>query len=167
MMPKPFSVPAAQPKRGAVIDGIYRYRLWREVDPAGKGTVTFIMLNPSTADASADDPTIRKCLGFANMWGFATLEVCNLFALRATDPDALKPHSDPVGPRNDEFLQQAATNSGLIIAAWGTKGALRGREKAVAGLFKELHCLRTTKAGHPEHPLYLPYSLKPAPWMPR
>lgn len=78
--------------------GAYRYRLDRLGALLGRGAVNFVMLNPSTADAEQDDPTIRRCLGYAFRWGFARLIVTNLYALRSTDPRALWEHPDPIGP---------------------------------------------------------------------
>ena len=86
-------------------DGVYRYRLWREWD-ADLPSCLFIMLNPSTADATQDDPTIRRCIDYARRWGFGRLEVGNLFALRSTDPKALYAADDPVGPDNDDALME-------------------------------------------------------------
>ena len=137
-------------------DGTYRYRLHRTWDTA-KPTLAFIMLNPSTADATDDDPTIRRCLGYAKDWGYGRLVVGNLFALRSTDPANLKDHSDPVGPANDEHLQAICDEADRVVVAWGTKGTLHGREQAVAdALDADLYALNTTKDGHPNHPLYQP-----------
>src|SRR5689334_18589152 len=118
----------SQPTGGALFDptGRYRYRLWRQWDPA-KPAVAFVMLNPSTADATTDDPTIRRCFGFAQGWGFGRLEVVNLFALRATDPRELARHPDPVGPANDAHIAAALALTDQAVAAWGCGGALRER----------------------------------------
>jgi len=83
--------------------GQYRYVLWRDTG-TGEGSVVFIMLNPSTADATTDDPTIRRCLGFARHWGYRTLVVVNLFALRATNPRMLLTHTQRIGRLNDDWL---------------------------------------------------------------
>lgn len=105
--------------RGALISecGLYRYRLWRRwgIGPHA----TWIMLNPSTADADLDDPTIRRCIGFARAWGFSAIEVVNLFALRATNPRELGRSADPIGPDNDRHLSEAGRAAELRIAAWG------------------------------------------------
>ncbi len=147
--------------------GKYRYYLMREW-AHGEGTCLFIMLNPSTADAEKDDPTIRKCIGFAKEWGFQKLEVVNLFAYRATDPKELATVRDPVGLGNDSYLVSCSRNAQMVICAWGTKGAILGRDMIVASALMDrhidLHFIRQTKAGHPGHPLYLPYGLKPQPW---
>lgn len=145
--------------------GKYRYLLQRSWD-AQLQAVCFIMLNPSTADANVDDPTIRRCLGFAKTLGFGQLEVCNLFGLRATDPLELKKHADPVGnPANDEQLLVSAKTCHLVICAWGTLGVLRSRNAEVLAMLRGAgiapHALRISKHGHPTHPLYLPANLTP------
>lgn len=135
----------------------YRYRLgriWNLDVPA----MTFIGLNPSTADAMADDPTIRRCRNFALREGCGGLVMVNLFAYRSTDPGALRHVEDPVGPDNANYLLLMAASAGPAVAAWGTGGSLHGRDRAVLRLLngmKKLHCLGTTKDGHPRHPLYL------------
>jgi hypothetical protein len=155
---------------GATISlcGLYRYTLTRDTG-GGSGIVNFIMLNPSTADASVDDPTIRRCIGFARAWGYRTLVVTNLFALRATDPAALKTAVEAVGPENDGHLLEQARVADLVVCAWGATGKLYGRGDRVTLILavearKTLHCLRKTAAGHPGHPLYLPASLTPQRW---
>lgn len=143
----------------------YRYSLWRDLPP-GDGTVCFIMLNPSTATAWEDDPTIRRCIGFARRWGYARLMVVNLFAYRSTDPAALKTAWEPVGPENDEQIVEAVSSADLTVCAWGQHGRLFGREAKVRELLAgyELTALRRAKNGSPCHPLYLPGALNPEPW---
>lgn len=144
-------------------DGLYRYWLSRTIAPIGK-KVTFICLNPSTADASYNDPTISRCISFAKQWGAANLIVVNLFAYRSTDPRALKVAYDPVGPENDTWLTKAVTQSDLVVAAWGNGGNLNGRAELVKSMFpRQLCALRLTKQGMPGHPLYLPSGLRPTP----
>jgi hypothetical protein len=153
--------------RGAVIsaDGLYRYSLKRAWEPDGiAGGVLFIMLNPSTADGEQDDPTIRRCIAYAKAWGAHGLEVVNLFAFRATDPDELLRTSRPIGPENDAAIRDALTRAGLVVAAWGTHEAARGRDRAVTELVTrthDLHALALSNDGHPKHPLYLRKSLQP------
>jgi len=152
--------------RGAIIDGRFRYLLWRTVGEASNGTVLFIMLNPSTADAQVDDPTLRRCMVFARTWGFARLEVCNLFALRTPDPAVLKRSRGAVGPKNDAYIRQACARASLIVAAWGTNGGHRNRAENVSRLLEPQHqlfALRLTRTGHPAHPLYLPKTVTPEP----
>ena len=136
-------------------DRTYRYLLTRDLT-FGAGTALFIMLNPSTADETVDDPTIRRCMGFAKTWGYRNLEVCNLFALRATNPKALAEHVDPVGMDNDIHIAGAVSRSCLTVLAWGNHGVLFNRGEQVArSLFVQPWCLGITKVGEPKHPLYV------------
>lgn len=146
-------------KSFALIDstGKYRYYLVREWDPV-KPRVLYIMLNPSTADAIKDDPTIRRCIGLAKSWGYGSIEVVNLFAYRATNPKELYNTTDPVGPDNNKHIIEAIKRAKLVIAAWGTKGIILGREKQVRTLLASachLYSLGLTKEGYPKHPLYI------------
>ncbi len=122
------------------------------------------MLNPSTADATVDDPTIRRIVGFSQSWGWGGAKVYNLFALRSPTPSALKQHPDPVGPDNDGHL--AAITPGLpIIAAWGQWGdhlnRARGVCTALAAAGHTLQCVGMNKGGSPKHPLYVPGQVRP------
>jgi hypothetical protein len=142
----------------------WRYSLSREVARLeGNGAVAFIGLNPSTADETADDPTIRRCIGFARRWGFARLKVINLFAFRSTDPAALLAAPDPVGPENDSTILEGIRESDLVVCAWGAFPN-SGRAADVLPLIAAPHCLGTTKNGSPRHPLYLRASIDPMPW---
>ena len=135
----------------------YRYALTRTWDKE-KPTVMFIMLNPSTADEHTDDPTIRRCINYARSWGYGGILVCNLFALRATDPEAMKRHPDPIGDRNDDFIQLAVLSVDKIVIGWGAHGMHRSRQRHMVRMLKDykLWCFGTTKTGNPKHPLYLP-----------
>jgi hypothetical protein len=119
--------------------------------------MAFVMLNPSTADAYADDPTIRRCIGFAVRDGYDEICVMNLFAGRATKPDALFRMSDPEGPENDQHWSALKASDAMIICAWGAdKRAIPQGEKFIAAMRgRDLHCLGMSKDGHPRHPLYL------------
>ncbi|KVP17103.1 DUF1643 domain-containing protein [Burkholderia ubonensis] len=146
----------------------YRYALWRHWG-ALPGTVDlgyamFVGLNPSTADETNDDPTIRRCIAFAQSWGYSGVCMVNLFAFRATYPADLLQASDPVGPENDAWLKHFAHHASVVIAAWGVHGTHLARDAAVKELLPQLHCLRRTKDGHPGHPLYLPKTLVPQPF---
>lgn len=165
----------ARPERSAVIsdDDRYRYRLDRRFPVGeGKGGVTFVMLNPSTADAEKDDPTIRKCVGFARRWGKNRVYVVNLFAYRATMPgDLLQAHRsgiDVVGPENEFYVQGAVGGSDLVVAAWGRnvepwKWSREHVAKLVGG-YRDMRCLGTTVGGSPVHPLMIPYDRKLIPF---
>jgi len=137
-------------------DLIYRYALWRVWDD-DRPYVQFIGLNPSTADAVEDDPTIRKCYGFASRWGYGGFCMTNLFAFRATKPAVMKRAVDPVGPENDQWLNAVASFADIQVAAWGLHGRHRGRDKIVLAMFPNLQCIHVTKDGHPGHPLMLGY----------
>jgi hypothetical protein len=152
--------------------GLYRYQLSRHW---GEGTdgrfVVFVMLNPSTADGVHNDATIRRCIGFAQSWGYGGLTVVNLFAYRSTSPDVLHIVEDPIGPENRHHIQQAVkTVRGPVVCAWGTGGGYLDQDKAVLGWIRDLGVspmvLKLTKYGHPFHPLYLPGNLTPMPWAP-
>jgi hypothetical protein len=161
-------------------DGRYRYLLWREwrgshdpenwdwlgdADGAGQPLgeprpCLFVMLNPSTADAAQDDPTIRRCVSFARAWQFERLEVVNLFAFRSTSPAgllALSALDDPVGPENLEHVRDAAERAGRIVCAWGAYGGFLGQDQTVLGWMGDRLklALGFTKGGHPRHPLYV------------
>lgn len=111
------------------------------------------MLNPSTADGTQDDPTLRRCLGFARDWGYGSLTVANLYAYRATDPAELKQVADPVGPECDYYLQRCAEEASLVMAAWGMH-AQPGRVAQVRSILGPgVMALAWTKAGQPRHPL--------------
>jgi hypothetical protein len=140
-------------------DRVYRYQLTRTWNPAWP-SITWIMLNPSTADAFTDDATIAKIVkSFARPWAAGGITVVNLFAWRATDPAGLRTAGDPVGARNDEFIADVCQPGGIVIAAWGAHGSLGGRGPAVARALAargvELRCLGLTYGGHPRHPLYV------------
>ena len=145
--------------------GRYRYQLGRRW-AAGGPVVAFVMLNPSTADAERDDPTIRRCAGFARRWGFAAMTVVNLFALRATDPARLRRARDPVGPANDGHIAAAAAGADAVVLAWGAHGDLRGRDRDVLALLAGVRpaCLGVTRGGQPRHPLYLPRATRRRPF---
>lgn len=153
---------------------MYRYALRRQVSPWTRGskghvpghdTVLFVMLNPSTADEIQDDPTIRRCFGFAHRWGYKRLLIGNIFAYRATDPRELKIAHDPIGPLNNRWLAKLARDADLVIAAWGTHGNLDRRHEEVLAMFGRmavpLHALNVTKDGFPGHPLYRPLDAVP------
>jgi hypothetical protein len=147
--------------------GCYRYWLTRTWDKS-RPAVCWLMLNPSTADAIRDDPTIRRCLGFARRWGHGGIVVVNLFAWRAADPAELARIVDPVGPENDAAVRSHA--QGLrVIAAWGSKGDLQGRAESVLQHLKRfrVECLGVTSAGQPRHPLYVASETVPVRFRPR
>lgn len=163
-------------QRSAVISecGKYRYRLERDLGYGGR-SIAFIMVNPSTADASVDDATIRKCIGFAERHGFGRLIVGNKFAWRATDVKELRAAPDAIGPENDAHLERIMRDADLIAVAWGPLSKLpdrlRSRWRKVASIAERagrpLHCFGTAQDGHPRHPLMLAYDTKLAEWSAR
>ena len=136
--------------------GRYRYRLTRQLS-GNRGPLLVVGLNPSTADATHNDPTIRRCMGFASRWDHSALVVVNLFAYRATQPKDLKTATDPIGPDCDTILLESAKACSRILVAWGNHGAYLKRHKQVLGLLsgQHLECLGTTQSGFPRHPLYM------------
>jgi hypothetical protein len=149
--------------------GLYRYEL-RRVWKAHKRTMVFVGLNPSTADESTDDPTIRRILGFADDWGYGTLVMLNVFAFRSTDPKALHERAargrDVIGSQNDATIRStfAAHRRDKLVIGWGAHGVLLERGRDVAAMAMSVHprpeCLGLTQSGQPKHPLYLAASTK-------
>ena len=145
-------------------DRRYRYRLWRcWGDPELR--CVFAGLNPSTADEITDDPTIRKCIGFAKRWGFGAIDVVNLFAFRSTEPAGLLAVEDPVGRRNGYHVTLAFRDAKRIVWAWGSHGPRLQRLLLSASLSVravertcEVGMLGFTRDGSPRHPLMLAYS---------
>jgi len=143
-----------------------RYRLSRCWN-ARRPSIAFVLLNPSTADSRRNDPTVRRCIGFAQRWGYGRLEVVNLFALRATHVVDLREAARRfgarfvIGPENNRHLMNAVRSVDRVVAAWGVHGALHERGARVLDLFErrtpglDLHCLGQTTEGFPRHPLYL------------
>jgi hypothetical protein len=157
-------------------DRVHRYTLWREwvsvfTNEDDFHFVNFICLNPSTATETKDDPTMRKCIKFAKAWGYDAMCVTNIFAFRSTDPEGMKAAADPIGPDNDYFLENVASDADLVVAAWSQHATFMGRgrdvQKMLASLMKPIHYLRmgTGKDPQPWHPLYLPDSTKPQLWV--
>lgn len=134
----------------------FRYALWRDWNWQGYANrVAFVGLNPSTADENVDDPTIRRCIGFAKAWGFGGIVMLNLYGFRATDPKAMLSALDRVGPGNDEELAYQRTRVGLIVAAWGAHAEQSRATEVCKILAKSIYALGSTKSGMPKHPLYL------------
>jgi hypothetical protein len=138
-------------------DPCYRYLLWRNWGQ-GSSICVFIGLNPSTADASHDDATSRRCIGYARRWGFDALVLVNLFAYRSVEPRVLRCAIDPVGEHNDRVLDSVTRSAALIVCAWGNEGRMRDRANAVLARLRSagraLTCLGITQCGEPVHPLY-------------
>jgi hypothetical protein len=142
----------------------YRYTLRRVWAPR-KAECCFVMLNPSTADENANDPTVERCQRRAIAMGFGALNVVNIFALRSTDPGLLYRVDDPVGPHNDGAIVTTAIRSQMTICGWGTHGELHGRGGRVLAMLRAHGvapmALRINANGTPAHPLYIPYTNRP------
>lgn len=153
-------------KRTAVFDrtGRYRYCLERRWQAKGS-SVAFVMLNPSQADASRDDPTLRACMQFAQRWEHAALCVVNLFSYRTPHPAVLKQANDPIGDENDRYLLQAVEAADQVVLAWGNWGSLARRDRTVLTLLTphqaKLTYLQLNRSGQPRHPLYIKRSVLP------
>ena len=152
---------------GAVFSpcGEYRYMLRRSLDLLGRGTVVFCMLNPSTANATENDPTVRRCIDYAKQWGAFDLIVVNAYAYRATDPREMRKTDDPVGPANDIWIEGAARSAtpGWFICAWGVNIEDERQRKVLPMIRRHTPAmaLALTKNGTPRHPLYLRKDLVP------
>lgn len=151
----------------------YRYCLYREwgaptvlekLSAKSEEFVLFVGLNPSTADETKDDPTIRCCRGFATRWGYRAMFMANLFAIRATDPAVMKQCIDPVGYENDALLSTLAREASMVVVAWGNHGTHMERDVEVTKIINRdsrligPYCFGVTLSGQPKHPLRQPYS---------
>lgn len=145
-------------------DNKYRYSLSRDWDMS-LPLLNFCMLNPSTADATVNDPTIERCIRRAKDMGYGGVIITNIFAFRSTDPKALKRTSDPIGWENDKHIIHAAQISKMTICGWGKHGSLYGRGDKVLETLKfwgnKIYALKVNKDGSPAHPLYIGYDVKP------
>ena len=154
-------------KGGATIEGDHRYHLWRRWED-GTSSVCWVMLNPSTADATNPDPTVTKCIGYARRWGYGAIDVINLYTLRTKSPQILKEAGYPNGERADWMITHVLSRAiGRVILGWGTK-AERSRPLEVLRMIRDAGhtpmALRVTNGGHPQHPLYLPYDQQLVPF---
>lgn len=161
--------------RDASISECGRYRWWlRRVwdapllnDGRFQGVINFVMLNPSTADAEIDDPTIRRCIAYAKSWGYGGLTVTNLYAFRSTDPRELKRATNPVGEWNSRYVREFANDADMTVCAWGNNAEPYHAQEVLGWLLEssdKVTALRVSKTGQPCHPLYLPGNLEPQPF---
>lgn len=150
---------------------LYRYSLWRDWADSDTfpGRCVFIGLNPSTADEQDDDPTIRRCIGFAKAWGFPGMTMLNAYAWRSTDPTGLLIPDDPVGPGNDAAIRDTVSRAELVVCCWGNHCLRERQEKILDVIYstgsglrmaKLVQCLGRNASGSPKHPLYLSKATK-------
>ncbi len=151
-------------------DRKYRYTLWREwSELLGEDQIcNFICLNPSTADETKDDPTIRRCIDFSKRWGYTAFVMTNLFAWRDTSPTEMMKQAKPIGAENDDWIHGVASYASRVVIAWGKDGGHMGRGPIVRRMLQEsgirLHHLGRCQNGEPKHPLYLPKITMPQAW---
>jgi len=147
--------------------GLYRYRLDRNINGLLGGKVyAFFGVNPSTADSSTDDATVRKWRGFVSRWGGSRFIVGNVFAYRATDVKELAIVDSPIGPLNDRYLHDICTEADILVPCWGDRGKLPQQLRRhldyamsyVQSFRKPVMTFGVTKGGDPLHPLMLGYS---------
>ena len=155
-------MPDVQPMHNAIFSPDRRYRYWLEARLSdADGICMFLMLNPSTADEMKSDPTVTRAKGFARSWGYGTLWVCNIFALRATQPAVLRKDPEPVGADNDDYILRSARRSDEVVCAWGNHGEHLDRGAQVMSMLEsQASNVRTghlgmTMRNQPKHPLYL------------
>jgi len=138
----------------------YRYALWRIWDK-NKPLIMFIGLNPSTANDTTDDPTIRRVKRFASNWGFGGVYMMNLFGLISPYPEDLQKNNDPLGD-NDGWIEKIASKCDKIIFAWGSFPEAYERAKEVTNRYNG-YALVINKDGSPRHPLYVKSDIEPIP----
>lgn len=146
--------------------GLFRYSLRRAWVVNPERWLMWVMLNPSTADGTKDDPTIRRCVGFAERWGYHGIIVENLYAFRATEPRDLKRAEEPVGSENDAAIFRSAAKARRVVCAWGQRGPKQVRTQEVARLLDgySTYAMGFTKHNYPRHPLMLPNNTRPEFW---
>ncbi len=138
----------------------YRYVLRRNWNRQ-KPIVAFIGLNPSSANETSDDPTSRRCMGFANDWGYGGISLINLFAFCAHSPKSMMMAADPIGSENDRWIDRVISESDLVIAAWGNRGTFMDRANELHSRIDNMYCLKLTERGQPMHPLYVKADIIP------
>lgn len=136
----------------------YRYALWRIWDDS-MPKVMFIGLNPSKANETTDDPTIRRVHRFAIEWGYGGFYMLNLYAWVTPYPGELLNCEDPVG-NNDEWIEKIAGKCDKVIFAWGSGEMAESRASIMAEKLDGF-VLKHNKNGSPRHPLYVPSGTKP------
>ncbi|MFA5490202.1 MAG: DUF1643 domain-containing protein [Candidimonas sp.] len=156
----------------AILSDDHKHRFWLSRQWATGPLVIFVMHNPSTADADIDDPTIRRCIAFAEQWGYGGLGVVNRFSIRSSNPDDLWKTAYPNHQINDKILNHVVEKCESIVAAWGKHGknayqrsVISERDNFIFNLChrykRNISYIEVTKEGIPRHPLYLKGNLLP------
>lgn len=147
---------------------LYRYDLTRSWGDDPMNRIVFIGLNPSTATEVQNDPTVARCIRYAQDWGYDAMTMLNAFAYRSTDPAKLRRVADPVGKATDQYIRRLTGEARLVLLCWGTHAVHLNREAILLEKLlrwdRPLYCLKLTQAGHPSHPLYLRKDLQPLPF---
>jgi hypothetical protein len=133
------------------------YRIWDKEKPC----VMFIGLNPSVANETANDPTIRRVISFAKLWGYGGVYMTNLFSMVSTDPKKLIIQKD--NTENDRHLTEVSSKCQIIVYAYGNFEVF-GRDKEVLALLPAGYALQINKNGTPKHPLYVKADITPVPF---
>ena len=149
----------------------YRYTLSRNVDMFGEKVFAYFGVNPSTADETIDDQTVKKWIGFTAKNAGSSFVVGNVFAYRATDVNELAKIEDPVGPDNDKYISMLIDQADVLVPCWGARGKLpetmRDRLDEIMSLLKRsgkpVLCFGLTASGDPKHPMMLSYETKLVP----
>lgn len=141
----------------------YRYELRRVWNHKEK-LVCWIMLNPSTADAEHNDPSVQRCMNYTKSWKYGGVIITNLFGLRSTDPKKLWSTNEPIGPGNEEFIINADKEADLTVMAWGIHGLYKNQAQHILNFLRQPHFLSLTRNCCPRHPLYLKKNLQPQKW---
>jgi hypothetical protein len=135
---------------------------------SGDGKMVFIGLNPSTADEFTNDPTIERLCRRAKRMGYRELVVCNIFALRSTDPKGLLGVEDPIGPENERYILEESLSASMVLCGWGAPSQLKNQGNKIKSLLRQndvgLHVLALNKDESPKHPLYVSYGTVPTVW---
>lgn len=144
-------------------DRAFRWSLKRWWED-GEGLICWVMLNPSVADETRDDPTLRRVIHFSRAWGYQALEIVNLYPLVTPYPEKLRGWiDDDLGSKEDRHanasvVRRAMKEAGKVMAAWGAHPwAYEWSEYVIFdswdGPTPALYCLDETAQGFPKHPL--------------
>ncbi len=141
-------------------DNIHRYALIHEWE-LDRPSLMIISLNPSAEDGELNNPTIRRCIGFAKRWGFGRLFITNLFSFKTSSPKDLFNSENPIGNKNDYWLKKLSKKVDKVVLAYGNHGKFKNRHEEILKIIHDPYCIKKSKTGMPMHPLYLKYTEEP------